>query len=101
MTRCMESLNTINTAAYKKFLQAKLKSWFKIAPKARSSVAGAMDCEVDGDGVDMPPADHVRRGKSRVMYPRFIKQLPPKNRIETWPARGAARAKICFIYMIS
>ena len=34
VTRCMDTLNTINAAAYKKFLQDKLKIWFDLAPKA-------------------------------------------------------------------
>ena len=63
MTRCMESLNTINTAAYKKFLQEKLKAWFEIAPKARSSVAGAVDGDGDGDREDIPPPDEGEEGQ--------------------------------------
>ena len=59
----MESLNTINTAAYKKFLQEKLKAWFEIAPKARSSVAGAVDGDGDGDREDIPPPDEGEEGQ--------------------------------------
>jgi len=64
VTRCMDTLNTINAAAYKKFLQDKLKIWFDLAPKAaRSSVAGAVDGDGDGDREDIPPPDEGEEGQ--------------------------------------
>ena len=64
VTRCMDTLNTMNAAAYKTFVKEKLKIWFDLAPKAaRSSVAGSVDGAVDGVGEAIPPCDEGEEGQ--------------------------------------